>query len=114
MAAKGDGSIFKRMIRRKDGSERSVWVCQIVERVGGKRHRRTLYGATQAQVAGEARRSQGALGARTRAKRQEYRRGLLKPLARCKSGRVRRGDAPRLQVGDHATRHPVHRRAQDL
>lgn len=50
MAAKGDGSVFKRTARRKDGSERTVWVCEIVERVGGRRRRKTFYGATQAEA----------------------------------------------------------------
>lgn len=49
MAGKGDGSIFKRTTRRKDGSERTVWVCEIVDHLRRGR-RRTFYGATQAEV----------------------------------------------------------------
>lgn len=50
MAGKGDGTVFKRTRRRKDGSERTVWVCEIVDGIGDRRRRRTFYGATQAQA----------------------------------------------------------------
>lgn len=49
MAGKGDGSIFKRTTRRKDGSERTVWVCEIVDHLRRGR-RRTFYAATQGEV----------------------------------------------------------------
>ncbi|HKU66191.1 MAG TPA: site-specific integrase [Candidatus Baltobacteraceae bacterium] len=70
MGAKGDGSVFKRTVRRQDGSERTVWVCEIVERVGARRKRRTFYGLTQ----GEARRKRDeykALPAVARAQRDD-------------------------------------------
>jgi len=38
------------MLRRKDGTERTVWVCEIVERFGARRRRKTFYGATQAEA----------------------------------------------------------------
>lgn len=49
-APKGDGTCFPRVVRRKDGSERTVWVCEIVERIGARRRRKTFYGATLAEA----------------------------------------------------------------
>lgn len=42
MAGKGDGTIYKREVKRSDGSKRTFWHCQIVERVGGKTQRKSF------------------------------------------------------------------------
>jgi integrase len=50
--AHGEGSIFKRTLKRKDGTAYQVWAAQVdLGRNGaGKRVRQTVYGQTQAEV----------------------------------------------------------------